>query len=269
MLLTIDIGNTQTVLGLFEGAELRHIWRLASEVKRSADELHSIVAQLYGEAAKIDGKPPVVTQVVIGSVVPMLTQTWAELSQNVSYHRNAAKPFIVDARITAKFSAHIPNPAEVGADRIANALAAKMLYGSPAIVVDFGTATNIDVINEEGNYIGGVISPGIQTSADALFNSAARLPITKLELPERVIGTTTKTAVQSGLLYGEAAKINALIGALKKEQHMLAYLGVPIIATGGLAPLVTPLLSMLTHHDEHLTLKGLYLIAEFIRRERP
>ena len=269
MLLTIDIGNTQTVLGLFEGSRLRHTWRLTSETNRSADELHAIVVQLYLEAAKVDSIVPTINQVIIGSVVPTLTQTWAELSQNISYHRRAAKPIVVDATITSKFSAHIPNPAEIGADRIANALAAKMLYGSPAIVVDFGTATNIDVINEEGNYIGGVISPGIQTSADALFSSAARLPIAKLELPERVIGTTTKTAVQSGLLYGEAAKINALIGALKKEQHMLAYLGVPIIATGGLAPLVTPLLPMLTHHDEHLTLKGLYLIAEFIRRERP
>lgn len=247
---------------------MRHTWRLASETKRSADELHAIVVQLYLEAAKADGIVPTIDQVIIASVVPILTQAWVELSQNISYHRRAAKPIIVDAAIAAKFSAHIPNPAEVGADRIANALAAKILYGSPAIVIDFGTATNIDVINEEGNYIGGVISPGIQTSADALFNAAARLPITKLELPERVIGTTTKTAVQSGLLYGEAAKINALIGALKKEQHMLGYRGVPILATGGLAPLVIPLLPMVTHYDEYLTLKGLYLIAGFVKKER-
>ena len=268
MLLTVDIGNTQTVLGLFEGAELRKSWRIASETNRSADELQAIVAHLYLEAEKNEDLTPDVDQVIVASVVPELTHTWLKVSQNISYHRRARKPIIVDAVIARRLSAHIPNPTEIGADRIANALAARALYGSPAIVLDFGTATNIDIINEEGNYIGGIISPGIQTSADALFSSAARLPIIKLELPDRMIGTTTQTAVQSGLLYGEAAKINALIEGLKKEQYMLGYMGVPVIATGGLAPLVTPLLTAMTHYDEYLTLKGLYLIADLVKKEQ-
>ena len=268
MLLAIDIGNTQTVLGLFEGAELRYTWRFASVVKRSSDELSATLSQLYDEIVKSSGVALLVNQVVIASVVPELTQTWVEVSQSVSHHRGANKALIVDAHIANRLSAHIPNPAELGADRIANALAAKMLYGSPAIVLDFGTATNVDVINEEGNYIGGIISPGIQTAATALFESAARLPVTDFVLPDRVLGTTTRAAVQSGLLYGEAAKINYLIAALKKEQPMLGYRGVPVIATGGLAPLVTSLLVALTHYDEHLTLKGLFLIADLVNRER-
>ncbi|MCL2403173.1 MAG: type III pantothenate kinase [Coriobacteriia bacterium] len=261
MLLAVDIGNTQTVLGLFEGVQLRHTWRLDSSTARTSDEIKAIVTQLFFEAQKQAQTPFNINQVVIASVVPALTQIWAELAQNMSYLSSVPKPIVVDANIMRRYSKGIVNPAEVGADRIANAVAAKMLYGSPAIVVDFGTATNIDVIDEQGFYIGGIISPGIQTSAEALFRNAARLPVIDLELPDKILGTTTKTAVQSGLLCGEAAKVEALISALKRENPILAGTEVPVIATGGLAPRILQITTRITHHDPDLTLKGLYLIA--------
>lgn len=261
MLLAVDIGNTQTVLGLFEGEHLRHTWRLASDTARTSDELKAIVTQLFHEAGKEQALSLTIEQVVIASVVPALTQVWMSLVKNLSYAKTDIAPLIIDANIATANCAPLGNPAEVGADRIANAVAARMLYAAPAIVLDFGTATNIDVIDSDGNYCGGIISPGVQTSATALFASAARLPTLDLEVPKKVLGTSTKTAVQSGLLYGEAAKVSTLIKALQDEDVQLAAAGVPIIATGGLAPLITPLIAAVTHSDEHLTLKGLQLIA--------
>jgi len=289
MLLAVDIGNTQTVLGLFKGAHLYHTWRLASDTARTSDELKAIVTQLFYEASKeqrfsLDtGHPnehtarhsarqtteaianphaaPAIEQVIVASVVPALTQVWTTLIESLSYIKPNTTPLVVDAGVAAQYSAHTSNPAEIGADRIANAVAACKLYAAPAIVLDFGTATNIDVVDNDGNYSGGIISPGLQTSATALFNSAARLPALDLEVPEKVLGTTTKTAVQSGLLYGEAAKVSALIKALQDEDQQFARSGVPIIATGGLAPLLVPLIAAVTHSDEHLTLRGLQLIA--------
>ncbi|MCL2438493.1 MAG: type III pantothenate kinase [Coriobacteriia bacterium] len=261
MLLAVDIGNTQTVLGLFEGAELRHTWRLASDVARTRDEVGAIVTHLFLEAERQGQSSFVVNQMVIASVVPALTRTWIELAQNMSCLKGVRKPLIVDSAIARHYSRNIVNPAEIGADRIANAIAARMLYGAPAIVVDFGTATNIDVIDSQGYYIGGIISPGIQASANALFSSAARLPAVDLELPEYTLGTTTKAAVQSGLLRGEAAKVDALIWALRQENPILARPGIAVVATGGLASRILQATTQITHHDPDLTLKGLYLIA--------
>jgi len=265
MLLTIDIGNTQTVLGLFDGDQLRDTWRLASDPKRTTDELRAAVTQLFYEATKKHPQALAIDKVIIASVVPALTHTWSDLASNLaadlSYLTPNCQQLIVDGAITAQLSAGLANPAEVGADRIANAVAVRHFYGAPAIVIDFGTATNIDIIDTQGNYIGGIISPGIQTSANALFESAARLPHVDLEVPPQVLGTTTKTAVQSGLLHGEAAKITALIDSLMGEQPVLQHPDTPIVATGGLASLIAPLIKQLTAQDEHLTLKGLQLIA--------
>jgi len=268
MLLAIDIGNTQTVVGLFEAAQLRHTWRFASDVTRTTDELKAIVTQLFHEAdsAGKDSTPPLkVTQVIIASVVPALTRIWTDLAQGLSYCTVASgQPIIVNADTARRYSdsSYINNPAEVGADRIANTVAAKALYGAPAIVLDFGTATNIDAVSKDGTYIGGIISPGIQTAANALFKSAARLPAIDLDVPPKVLGTTTKTAVQSGLLHGEAGKVDALICALQKELPTFDIPNLPVIATGGLAALIAPLIPRITHSDEHLTLKGLQLIAQ-------
>ena len=262
MLLAIDIGNTQTVLGLFEDEQLRHTWRLASDTARTSDELKAFVTQLFHETGKVFQQTLAIDAVVVASVVPALTKVWTELAESISYRSHGATILVVDSAITKKLNPNIDNPQEAGADRIANALAAKELYGAPAIVLDFGTATNIDVIDESGSYIGGIISPGLQTSADALFNSAARLPVLDLAPPPKVLGTTTKTAVQSGLVYGEAAKVDTLIRALQNERSMLNTSKLPIIATGGFASLIAPLISAVTHTDEQLTLKGLRLIAE-------
>ncbi|MCL2379798.1 MAG: type III pantothenate kinase [Coriobacteriia bacterium] len=308
MLLAVDIGNTQTVLGLFEGAQLRYTWRLASVASCTADELRVIVSQLFDEAAKqqspatssysygppqIPGAPLAMSHgiqidhVIIASVVPSLTSAWKELAQSFrtvsvtpaapytvqhqtttiqsgSVTLRSIEPIIVGAEHTNGLVAHLENPAEAGADRIANAVAVTALYGAPAIVLDFGTATNIDVVDSAGRYIGGVISPGIQTSADALFEMAARLPAIDLKQPEpaQILGTTTKTAVQSGLLYGESAKVAGLIHHLRDERPELAAKDVPIVATGGMAPLVVAMISAITNYDEHLTLKGLQIIAD-------
>lgn len=285
MLLAIDIGNTQTVLGLFEGPQLVHTWRLSSDATRTTDELRAFVVHLFHEADRTvntvsSSLELVIDQIIIASVVPALTHTWTELASDLSYinlnnnnrkrGNNAAPgnaPIIVNSAVAKDFSAHIDNPAEVGADRIANAVAARELYGAPAIVIDFGTATNIDIIDADGNYIGGVISPGLQTSANALFETAARLPVIDLELPANVLGTTTKTAVQSGLLYGEAGKVDSLLRALKAEQPTLNVPQLPVIATGGLASLLVPLINQITHSDEHLTLRGLQLIAQLSTAE--
>jgi len=301
MLLAVDIGNTQTVLGLFDGSELVHTWRLASEVGRTSDELRVTILQLFEEAVRnqqaeelaqapvpiprpgeVDPIPQIeVDRVVIASVVPALTFVWKELARSltaVTTIQNTVSgdayygvqtvievapepPLIVSAQSAEELTAHLQNPAEVGADRIANAVAAKALYGAPAIVLDFGTATNIDVIDNAGRYLGGIISAGVQTSADALFQTAARLPVMDLKVPPQVLGTTTKTAVQSGILHGEVAKIGGLLYRLQLEQPNLADANVPIIATGGMAPLIAPMISQVTHHDEHLTLKGLQIIA--------
>jgi len=264
MLLAIDIGNTQTVVGLFEDAQLRHTWRFASDVTRTTDELKAIVTQLFDEASKDSTTLIKIEHIIIASVVPSLTRIWTTLAQDFSYCVNSSKPIIVNADTARRYSdsTYIKNPTEVGADRIANTVAAKTLYGAPAIVLDFGTATNIDAISKEGTYIGGIISPGIQTAATALFTSAARLPAIDLDLPPQVLGTSTKTAVQSGLLYGEAGKMDALIQKLQKEMPQFDIPDLSVIATGGLASLIAPLITRITHSDEHLTLKGLQLIAQ-------
>ncbi|MCL2526732.1 MAG: type III pantothenate kinase [Coriobacteriia bacterium] len=262
MLLAIDIGNTQTVLGLFEGQQLRHTWRLASDTTRTSDELKAFVTQLFFEAGKKQDQPVAISRVIVASVVPALTRIWADLACDLSYLTRDSKPVIVDASLAQSLCAPGASPQEVGADRIANALAARTLYGAPAIVVDFGTATNIDVIDAAGLYLGGIISVGIQTGADALFRSAARLPVIDLAVPERVLGTNTKQAVQSGILYGEAAKVDALIAALKKENPQLDRPDIPVIATGGFSTSIVPLITAVTAIDEHLTLKGLQILAD-------
>jgi type III pantothenate kinase len=257
MLLAIDIGNTQTVLGLFsDGTDLHDTWRLASDITRTPDDLYVTLVNLFATAPTQE--PTIISQVIIASVVPALTGIWTELAQRLA----DTEALIVSTFLTGGVALRVVNPAEVGADRIANAAAARALYGTPAVVLDFGTATNIDVIDTDGAYIGGVISPGVETSAQALFKSAARLPAIDLEPPPQILGTTTKTAVQSGLLYGEAAKMDALLACLKLELPQLDAPDVPIIATGGLAKLIAPLIPLVTHQDEYLTLRGLALIAE-------
>ncbi|MCL2818125.1 MAG: type III pantothenate kinase [Actinomycetia bacterium] len=256
MLLAVDIGNTQTAFGIFNDAgELVYTGRIATTSAKTPDELailiHSLFARHSIETAAID-------RVVIASVVPSLTSHWVELSRELP----ADDILLVDAQRCGGLEILLDNPAEAGADRLANAIGAIQRYGAPAIVVDFGTATNIDVIDGCSAYRGGVISPGLETSADALFSHAARLSAVDLDPPERVIGSSTRQAIQAGLMRGEAAKVDGLVSQVIEE---LGAVSTPtVIATGGLAQIMAPLCSSIAHIDSELTLCGLFEVA---RRE--
>jgi type III pantothenate kinase len=259
MLLAIDIGNTQTVLGLYRADhdvdilhdELIAHWRIATEPAHTADQALNTLQGIFAfaEFALED-----IDDVIIASVVPSLTATWQEAAQRFSKH----EAFVVDAQNDYGLPIRYKNPDEIGADRIADALAAKMLYGAPVLVVDFGTATNIEVIDCDGAFLGGIIAPGVKTSAQALFTAAARLATVDIERPEHVIGQTTKDAVQSGLTYGEIDRIDGLVERVFEELGYRA----PVVATGGLFSFVQPLSRTITHTDEFLTLKGLRIIYE-------
>lgn len=257
MLLTVDIGNTQTVLGLFEGAEIREVWRIATTTDRTPDEVAVLVDDLF-RMRGLSGTD--VDAVIVASVVPSMTAAFDPVARAFT----GAPALSVGPGLKTGLAIELDNPHEVGADRIANAVAAKELYGAPAIVVDFGTATNIDVVSRAGTYMGGVISPGLETSATALFSRAARLSAIDLEFPESPLGRSTRTAVQSGLMYGEASKVDGLVRAIWAD---LGY-ETPVIATGGLAQTIAPRCATVTAVDPDLTIRGLQLIAETHRRSK-
>ena len=255
MLLAIDIGNTNIVLGIFEGERLVVSWRLTTLNDRTADELWVLVSRLLStggiETDQIDG-------VILSSVVPRLTQTVAEmvlrgLGQDTLH---------VDAN-SAGLPIRYENPAEVGADRLVNGIAAAELYGEsarPVIVVDFGTATTFDAISAAREYLGGVICPGVEISADALFQRAARLPRVEVRKPGELIGRTTEASMQSGLFFGYVAMVegivNRLRGVLQGDGRAVC------VATGGLAAAITAETDVIDHVDPDLTLTGLRLVWE-------
>lgn len=252
MLLAIDIGNTHTVIGVYAGESLESMWRIATSRTATADELRVTLSSLFslGDLAFQD-----VRAGAVASVVPSLTQAWVRAVQDVT----GAAPLVCSAATAGDlFESAYPRPAEIGADRVADAVAARAIYGAPAVVVDFGTATNIEVIDAEGQFRGGVIAPGVQTSANALFAHGARLPVIDLVVPPQVIGTSTVEAIQSGIMLGEADRVDGLV------RRIFAQLGyeAPVIATGGLAPVVAPHSATITHVNAELTLEGLRLIAE-------
>lgn len=249
MLLAVDVGNTQTVLGLFDAETLVAHWRISTNASLTADELRVKVSGLLA----LDGYTwPEVDDVVLSSVVPRLTSAWEDLVDVACECRIQ----VVGPGLKTGLPIRYDNPHEVGADRIVNAVAAFDLVGGAVLVVDFGTATTIDVIDATGAYVGGAIAPGLETSAEALFSRAARLSKVDLEAPPRVIGTNTRMSVQSGLVLGEAAMIDGLVRRIWDE------LGgpTPVIATGGLAPRLAPHCETVTHVDADLTLTGLRLI---------
>lgn len=250
MLLAVDVGNTQTVLGLFEGDMLARHWRIATDKTSTADELRVMISGLFALSPHADKD---VDAIALSSVVPALTDCWVEIA-----HSLGLEPLVVTAKIDTGLAMHYENPAEIGADRLADAVAAIDRYGKPAIVVDLGTATNIEVIDAEGAFCGGIIAPGLVTSANALFDAAARLSRIDLEEPEHAIGSNTRMAVQSGLMYGEVARIDGLVRRVKDE---LGY-DAPVIATGGLAARIASLSQTVTAVDENLTLWGLRLLFD-------
>jgi type III pantothenate kinase len=259
MLLAIDVGNTNIVLGVFEGSRLVDSWRLATLRERTSDEIGIWVAQLFEHRAIDAGK---VTGIVMGSVVPPLTGTFVTMAQR---YFNLT-PLNVDSSVDTGMPILYKHPAEVGADRIVDCVAAYQLYGRdrgvPLIVVDFGTATVFDAVSARGDYLGGIICPGMQISADALFQRAARLPRVDIRKPCEVIGTTTVSAIESGLYYGYVGLVEGLVRRMKKELGENAL----CIATGGLAGVIAPEVDLIEHVAPDLTLQGLRMVWE---RNRP
>ncbi len=251
MLLVIDVGNTNTVLGVFEGANLVVDWRLVTKQSQTADE-YGILARNLFNLANIEVSK--IGHIIIASVVPPLNSVLAEMAEK--YFK--VKPLFVEPGIKTGMPVLYDVPADVGADRIVNAVAAYEKYGGPAIVVDFGTATTFDAISASGQYLGGVIAPGPGISAEALFSRTARLPRVEIKAPPRVIGTSTIGSIQSGIYYGYLGLIDGILG------RMILDLGekTVVIATGGFAALFARESQGIQHIDESLTLEGLRLIFE-------
>jgi type III pantothenate kinase len=253
MLLAIDVGNTNIVIGVFQGSELVHSWRLTTIRERTADELGILVSDLCDHHHI---SPQQISGIVIASVVPPLTATLQAMA--VKYFERT--PLMFEPAVNGGMPIRYDNPAEVGADRVVNGIAAVAAYGkgTPIIVVDFGTATTFDAISAKGEYLGGVICPGPQISADALFQRAARLPRIDLKKPAHVIGTNTVASIQAGLFWGYVDMVEGLVRRMKGELGGEAI----VVATGGLAVVMAPETSVFDHVDTELTLQGLRLVWE-------
>ena len=249
MLLAVDVGNTQTVLGLFGGVRLTDHWRLATDRNRTGDELGVVLAGLLD----LDG----VDGICLSSTVPALVREWERLAE-----RWAGAPLlVVGPGVKTGIPIRYDDPREVGPDRIVNSVAAKERYGAPVIVVDFGTSTNFDVVSPAGEYVGGVLAPGIETSMEALFARAARLVKVDYVEPPSVIGKTTVAGLQSGLVYGFAGQVDGIVAAIRGELGADAR----VVATGGLAALIAPHSKTIETVDPFLTLHGLRLVWELNR----
>lgn len=252
VLLAVNVGNTNTTLGVFRDAELLHHWRLSTSRERTADEMAVVFGGLLEQVGLSFTNQ--ITGVVISSVVPTSTTALRDM---VHRYFNFP-PVVVGPGTRTGISILTDNPREVGADRIVNALAAFHRYGGPVIVVDFGTATTFDVVSEHGEFLGGIIAPGVQISNRALSASTARLPQVELHAPKTVIGKNTVEAIQSALVFGTAAEATGLIERIHAELGTEA----TVVATGGLAPLLVSHCPSVNHHDEWLTLEGLRLVFE-------
>jgi type III pantothenate kinase len=261
MLLAIDVGNTQTVVGLFDdegpghpivGPDLLHTWRLATLVERTSDELGLLVTQLLDlEGLDVD---ETISGVAISSGVPRVMAALREMVGK----RLSVPLVVIEPGVRTGMPILIDNPKEVGADRIANAVAAHERYGGPTVVVDLGTATTFDAVSERGEYLGGAIAPGVEIGLDALVDRAAALRRVELvEAPRQVIGKGTVEALQSGSVYGCASLVDGMCRRFEDELGPAT-----VVATGGLAPLITPLSSCIQHHEPWLTLYGLRLVYE-------
>jgi len=251
MLLVIDAGNSNVTLGLFRGAELFAQWRLTTDRERSSDEYGAQLRDLF-ERDHIDLKQ--VEAVAIASVVPPLNPSLSRMSE-VYF---GLTPLFVDHTTVTGLKIRYDSPAELGADRIVDAVAGVAKYGAPCIVVDFGTATTFNAVDADREYVGGVIAPGIKISADALFSRAAKLPLVEIKRPDRVIGTSTVAAMQSGLFYGYAGLVDGILEKMIAEIETTPR----VIATGGLAPLIAGASKFIDTIDPTLTLDGLRLVHE-------
>ena len=254
MLLTIDIGNTNTVLGVFEGDKLIQSWRVKTDARNTSDELVLQYRALVADY-EIDG-------LAVSSTVPASLR---EVRVMISRYFKDVKTVIVEPGVKTGVPLLVDNPKEIGADRIVNSLAAHMLYpNGPSIVVDFGTSTNLDVVSPKGEFLGGALAPGIEISIDALAQRAAQLRKVELTKPKSVIGKNTVEALQSGAIYGFAGQVDGLVDRITDELTKLYpdSVEISVIATGGLAPLVLGISETIEFHEPDLTLIGLRLLHQ-------
>ncbi|CAN5512728.1 MAG: type III pantothenate kinase [Acidimicrobiia bacterium] len=251
MLLVVDVGNSQTVLGLYDGEQLAAHWRFTTARNRTEDELR----MLFRAMLELDGfSEKDVTGVAVSSVVPAVTAALRTAAADL-----APEAFVVvEPGVKTGMAIHIDNPREVGADRVVNAVAARHRYGAPVVSVDFGTSTNVDVVGPDGDYLGGAIAPGLAISTDALISGTAALRKVEFVPPRSPIGKGTVEAIQSGALYGHAGLVDGIVG------RIVAELGgeVTVVATGGMASTIVPHCSTVGIVDEFLTLDGLRLVYD-------
>lgn len=249
MLLAIDIGNTVTTLGMFKDSELRATWHLETDINRLTDEYAVLLLNLLRHQGL---GPADITKATLCCVVPPLLAVYEELFQRY-FH---TPPLVIGAGTKTGVRIRMDNPKEVGADRIVNAAAAHHLYNGPVIIVDLGTATTFDIVSREGDYLGGAIAPGINTAAEALFMRAAMLPRVELAAPGRAIGTSTLSAMQSGIVFGYVGLIESMVARLQGELGEKTR----IIATGGWAEIIARETAVIEEVNPHLTLIGLRII---------
>lgn len=266
MILVFDVGNTETTIGLYDGATLDAHWRVMTDVNRTPDEVALQLRALLGAAGRPFDR---VTGIAIGSVVPSMTGTLSEACASLT----GLDPVEVDARSPLPIRLDVEEPMTVGADRILNTLAASRLFGVDTIVVDLGTATTFDCITAAGVFLGGVIAPGVRTSAETLFRRTSKLPATELVAPERVIGRRTEECIRAGVVYGNAESIDGLVRRIKAAWPATADFGARggeartdplVVATGGLAHTFREHCREIDRVEPHLTLEGLRLAHELI-----
>lgn len=254
-LLVVDLGNTNIVLGVYRGEELINSWRLATARERTADEYGILARQLVGDSLhqSLEGA-------IVASVVPPLNSAMTFMIRKYF----GIEPLFVEPGVKTGIAIHVDNPLEVGADRIVNCAAAHEAYGGPTVIVDFGTATTFDVVTANAEFVGGVIAPGLNISAEALFARAARLPRVDIRRPDHVIGTNTVVNMQSGIYFGYLGLVDGILARIRREVPDLQR----VVATGGLAPLFAEDSEHIDQVDPELTLKGLKIIYDRNRTPR-
>ncbi|HEX9030794.1 MAG TPA: type III pantothenate kinase [Streptosporangiaceae bacterium] len=257
MLLTIDIGNTNTVLCVFDGDEVVEHWRVATDPVRTADELAVTLRGLLSQSALLAMSS--LHGIALCSTVPSVLH---EMRAMLRRYYEDIPALIIEPGVKTGVSIRMDNPKEVGTDRIMNTVAAVHLYGGPAIVVDFGTSTNFDAVSEKGEFVGGALAPGIEISVDALSRRAAQLLKVELTRPSRVVGKNTVEALQSGIIFGFAGQIEGIVSRMAEELSPSDPDAVTVIATGGLAPLVIDEVKVIDAYEPWLTLIGLRLVYE-------